>query len=128
MPAIACRPAGCGLPCGGFCQPRKKIRMNVVGGSLQAIGTRARVRLQFCLLIALLLPARQAAAQASINSPYRFIDQSQAVGIWAGAVSSASGTVDIGPQGGSIVGVRYGIRLSGPFTIEAGVGYFPSTR
>ena len=103
--------------------------MNVVGGSLQASRSlRALVRLPFCLLIALFLPSQRAAAQVSINSPYRFIDQSQAFGIWGGTVSSSKGTVDIGPQGGPIVGLRYGIRLSGPFTIEADVGYFPSTR
>jgi hypothetical protein len=101
--------------------------MNLVGGSLQAGDMRGLVRLQFCLLIALVLPAH-AVAQASINSPYRFIDQSQAAGIWGGVVSSSRGTVDIGPQGGPILGLRYGIRLSGPFTIEADLGYFPSTR
>ncbi|MGH7462308.1 MAG: outer membrane beta-barrel protein, partial [Longimicrobiales bacterium] len=102
--------------------------MNVVRGSLPANVRQALVRMQFCVVVALIVLAHRAEAQATINSPYRFIDQSQSFGIWGGAVSSASGTVDIGPQGGPMLGLRYGIRLSGPFTVEADVAYFPSTR
>ena len=93
----------------------------------RSVAIRRYMRLQTLPLIALTVLSNRATAQ-TINSPYRFIDQSQSVGIWGGTVSSASGTVDIGPQGGPVLGVRYGIRLSGPFTIEAEASYFKSTR
>src|SRR5262245_16119602 len=67
-----------------------------------------------CLMMSLTVLAGRASAQ-TINSPYRFIDQSQTAGLWGGTVTSASGTLDIGPQGGPVLGARYGIRLSGPF-------------
>jgi hypothetical protein len=63
-----------------------------------------------------------------IDSPYRFIERSQGGGPFGGYVSTRPGTVGFGPESGSLAGVRYAIRLSGPFNIEADLAYFPTTR
>jgi hypothetical protein len=43
-------------------------------------------------------------------------------------VTSSRGTIGLAPQGGPVVGLRYNIRLSGPFTVEGEVGYLGSKR
>jgi hypothetical protein len=63
-----------------------------------------------------------------IDSPYRFVDTKQSAGLFGGYVFTNKGSIDLGPESGPVFGGRYGIRLSGPFTIEADIGYFPSTR
>jgi hypothetical protein len=81
------------------------------------------------LLLMFALAAGMDTAQAqSVSSPYRFIDRTQSAGLWAGYVSTGRGTVELGPESGPVIGGRYTIRLSGPFTVEAEAGYFNSTR
>lgn len=63
-----------------------------------------------------------------INSPYRFVDESQAAGVWAGYMLADQGDVGLGPKNGPVFGGRYAIRVSGPFQIELEGGYFPTTR
>ncbi|MGH7469435.1 MAG: hypothetical protein ACRENP_15905 [Longimicrobiales bacterium] len=89
--------------------------MSVVRGSL------------FAMTIALLVQTGSSAGQ-SIPSPYRFIDEKQTVGAFASYILTARGTVGLGPEDGAAAGVRYSIRLSGPFNVEAETFYFPSTR
>ena len=87
-------------------------------------------RLRFAALLTLSMfvcLAAQAAAQA-INSPYRFIDQKQSGGPFAGYLLTSEGALGLAPKSGPIFGGRYTIRLSGPFVVEADLGYFNSTR
>lgn len=68
------------------------------------------------------------ASAQQINSPFRFVDESQSAGVWAGYMLADDGEVGLGPKGGPVFGVRYAIRVSGPFAIELEGGYFPTTR
>jgi hypothetical protein len=85
---------------------------------------RSTALLTFSFLLVL---AGRAGAQA-INSPYRFIDEKQAAGPFGGYVLTSDGALGLAPKSGPIFGGRYTIRLSGPFTVEADIGYFPTTR
>jgi len=68
------------------------------------------------------VPAQQ------INSAYRFIDESQAAGLWAGYMLADRGDAGFGPKSGPVFGGRYSIRVSGPFQIEVEGAYIPATR
>jgi hypothetical protein len=63
-----------------------------------------------------------------IDSPYRFVDQSQHAGIFAGYVDADPGRVGAGPMPGPVFGGRWAIRVSGPFSVGGEVGYMPTTR
>jgi hypothetical protein len=65
---------------------------------------------------AVLMPALSAAQ--SIPSPYRYIETKQEVGLILGRASVNTGRFGYGPSGGTIVGVRWGINLSGPMGLE----------
>lgn len=58
----------------------------------------------------------------TIPSPYRFIDERQELGIFAGYLTAATGRFGYGPSGGPWVGARYGIELAGPLSFEAVAG------
>lgn len=72
--------------------------------------------------------AVETASGQNINSPYRFVEDAQSGGGFGGYIYPARGTVGLGPEAGPVGGVRYTIRLSGPFTVEADAGYFSSRR
>jgi hypothetical protein len=78
-------------------------------------------------LVALACLANAAAGQ-QIRSAYRFIDTKQFGGVNGGQVFAARGRLDTGPDNAPLMGVRYGLRVSGPFTVGAEVSYMPSTR
>jgi hypothetical protein len=84
---------------------------------------------RIALLIAVLVlgSASQAAGQR-IDTPYRFFEQRQATGLFAGHISTDKGTIGLGPESGSAFGGRYHIRLGGPFFLEAEALYLPTTR
>lgn len=87
--------------------------------------------MRFCTLsvIGICLLAGAAPIQAQrIDSPYRFLDTSQGGGPFVGYVATGSSTLEQGPASGMYFGARYGIRVSGPFAIEAELGYLPTTR
>jgi hypothetical protein len=73
------------------------------------------------------LAASDAAAQR-IDSPYRFLQHSQYVGVFAGHVWAQEGQLLMGPQPAPTFGARWGIRLSGPLSIGAELGFTPTTR
>jgi hypothetical protein len=79
------------------------------------------------LLLAVTAGAGPAAAQR-IDSPYRFLDNSQHVGVFGGYIDATSGRIDIGPQPAPTFGARWGIRVSGPFSGGVEIGYMPTTR
>jgi len=68
------------------------------------------------------------AAAQRLDSPYRFVQQSQAAGIYAAVVSPSAGRLGLGPQDAQSFGVRYGISLGGPVTVELDLLYAPTTR
>jgi hypothetical protein len=63
-----------------------------------------------------------------IRSPYRFVDTSQFGGVSGGQMFASRGRLDTGPDNGPLLGVRYGLRVSGPFAVGAEISYVPSTR
>ena len=73
------------------------------------------------------LRAHEAAAQ-SISSPYRFIEERQEAGVFAGYLSATTGRFGYGPSGGLWVGGRYGLELAGPLSIEGVAGLVRGTR
>jgi hypothetical protein len=77
--------------------------------------------------IALMLGPDLLLAQ-QIPSPYRFIEETQSAGAFAGYLWTNSDALDLGPRPAPIVGLRYSIRLSGPVAGEASLGFMPSER
>jgi hypothetical protein len=77
-----------------------------------------------CALVA--TPAPGAGQQ--IRSPYRFLEKTQAGGLFVGYLGADRGQFDLGPGSSPLFGARYGIRLSGPFTIEGEASFLPTSR
>ena len=73
------------------------------------------------------LRAPEAAAQ-DISSPYRFIEERQEAGAFAGYLTAKTGRFGYGPSGGLWLGGRYGLELAGPLSIEGVVGLVSGTR
>jgi hypothetical protein len=71
--------------------------------------------------------AAPAAAQR-IDSPYRFLDHSQYVGVYAGPLAAAEGVLALGPHAGTVMGARWAIRVSGPISLGVDVSYTPTQR
>jgi len=79
-------------------------------------------------VVALLLSAGAASAQR-IDSPYRFLEPTQYVGVFAGTVWLPDSELQLGPTGSApVFGARWALRVSGPFSVAAEVDYIPSTR
>lgn len=72
-----------------------------------------------------LLGAAPAAAQR-IDSPYRFLETTQEANFFVAHVGAQRGSVGLGPENGRAAGVRYAIRMGGPFSIEVEGMYFPT--
>ncbi len=64
----------------------------------------------------------------TISSPYRFIEGSHDFGVMFGIVQENRGAMGIGPGGGSLLGGRYAIELSGPLALEAAGYLIPTDR
>ncbi len=94
--------------------------------TLNPVPVRMIRRLRPFALVAVLLPAAASAQQ--IDSPYRFVEHGQSLGLFAGRVSTGQNPLELGPQSAPVFGARYGIRISGPFKAEATVGFMPATR
>jgi hypothetical protein len=78
---------------------------------------------------ALLCSAVPTAASAQrIDSPYRFVERSQSIGLYGGYVNVSPGEPDLGPQSGPAVGARYRIRLGGAFDGEIDLSVIPTNR
>lgn len=85
-------------------------------------------RVRLLAVLALLGPGATGLDGQGISSPYRFVDESQAVELFLGYVVPDAGSLELGAISGAALGARYGIRLNGPFTIEGGLTYLPLTR
>lgn len=69
-----------------------------------------------------------AAAGQTIESPYRFIDPGQQANAYVGWIATDAGARDLGPESALTYGLRYGIRVTGPFSVELAAGVLPTTR
>ncbi len=78
-------------------------------------------------LLAVVGGATPAQAQ-HITSPYRYIDQTQALTVQASYIATSRGMLDLGPESGMAYGLGYTIRLGGPFNIDLGASFFPTRR
>ena len=84
--------------------------------------------LRFATLLGFLAVTATGVAAQDIASPYRFVDESQHANAFVGLIATDEGTLGLGPESGLAYGGRYGIRLSGPFVVEAQAAFFPTTR
>jgi len=89
---------------------------------------RAAIRALPVVLCAAAITCPRGADAQRIPSPYRFIEQRQEVGAFAGYLSAATGRFGYGPAGGLWAGARYGLELAGPLSIEGVVGAVKGTR
>lgn len=64
----------------------------------------------------------------TIDSPYRFVETSQGLGVYGGNLFTGQGTLNLGPESAPGFGVRYALRVTGPFNVEGALMYSPSTR
>lgn len=93
-----------------------------------------RPRMRVCnilrgLAAAALLALIPGTAQSqSIPSPFRYMETSQEVGIFAGAAFMNQGRFGFGPKGGTEFGARWGIDLSGPLGFEMVAAGISGTR
>lgn len=78
-------------------------------------------------LAAICLFSAPLAAQ-QINSPYRYIEETQSVELFAGYLFAAAGDPDLGPQSAPLFGATYLIRFSGPISGLLSAGFAPSER
>jgi hypothetical protein len=63
-----------------------------------------------------------------IDSPYRFLDHGQHVGLFGGYIAADEGVLGIGPEAGPALGARWALRVSGPFSVGAEVAFMPTKR
>jgi hypothetical protein len=78
--------------------------------------------------VLLLLASASSLRAQEIDSPYRFVDHNQQLNPFAGGITTDRGTLDLGPESDLAFGLRYGIRLAGPFAVEAAATVFPTSR
>lgn len=64
----------------------------------------------------------------TITSPYDFIERGRGFFAYGTYVHTDRGVIDIGPGPGPAAGVGFAIRLSGPFTFDSRIAYFPTSR
>jgi hypothetical protein len=73
------------------------------------------------------MPPPSASAQ-TVPSPYRFVEERQELGAFAGYLKAGTGRFGFGPPGGLWLGARYGLEVAGPLSIEAVAGAVKGTR
>lgn len=80
----------------------------------------------YMLGLAGLLAVATPAHGQHITSPFRFLDAKQEAGGFVSNISADRGSVGLGSESGPAFGVRYGLRLSGPFMVDVDATYFPT--
>lgn len=75
-----------------------------------------------------LLAVQGPLAAQQIRSPYRFIDETQSLGVFGGYLTTRPGTPEVGPQDLAVFGVRYNLRFTGPLSGEASLGFASGNR
>ncbi len=87
-----------------------------------------RIRSFFFLASLCALARPGAVAAQHIPSPYRYTETSQELSVFGGTIRPGTGIYGFGPGPGPVMGVRYGIEVSGPISLEGQLGYIPTTR
>jgi opacity protein-like surface antigen len=85
-------------------------------------------RLKSILAVVAVAVSATPAWSQQLDTPYRFVDTNQQGGGYAGWVFTSTGRLDAGPKPAPVFGGRWGIRVSGPFSLGAEVGFMPTTR
>lgn len=75
----------------------------------------------------LMVPPTPGQAQA-IPSSFSYVEPKQEIGPYVGPMTAKTGRFGFGPSGGTALGVRYAIQLSGPLSFEGVVGVVDGTR
>jgi hypothetical protein len=88
----------------------------------------SRARLSGLVLALAALAAPRLAEAQTIPSPYRFIEERQAVNLQLGYLATDPGQYGWGPKSGPLAGLRWGIMVGGTFVIELGGWYSPTSR
>lgn len=83
-------------------------------------------RATYLQILSVILPV--SLAGQTVPSVYQFIETRQEAGAFIGTLTMGSGRFGFGPKGGLLIGGRYAIEISGPFSAEGVVGYSPGTR
>ncbi len=78
------------------------------------------------LCAGLIVPA--GAAGQEIDSPYRFVENSQSIGGFAGYVMTGKGKLELGMDDAIYAGLRYRLQISGPFQLDVDAGIMPGKR
>jgi hypothetical protein len=78
--------------------------------------------------VVLLTSSRSAAAGQTIPSSYQFFDTRQEFSTSGGQINPGTGRFGYGPGPGQMIGVRYGLGISGPLSVEGVVNWIPTTR
>jgi len=81
----------------------------------------------FTIVALLGLIPRSAEAQ-TVSSPYRHLEHRQSFTVFGGQFFTDRGELGLGPRSMQAGGLRYSLRLGGPFSVEATGLYLPSTR
>lgn len=82
----------------------------------------------FLALCALFVALPTALAAQTIPSPFRHIETRHSLGLFAGYLVVEPGDYELQPESAPLVGVRYGLQLSGPLVSEVSVALSPSER
>jgi len=79
------------------------------------------------LLIFCIMGSSPLEAQA-IQSPYRYVEAANSVGLFAGYLMIDEGVFGLAPSAAPFTGARYGRRLTGPLSADVGLALSPSNR
>ncbi|MEX2527552.1 MAG: hypothetical protein WEA09_07930 [Gemmatimonadota bacterium] len=63
-----------------------------------------------------------------ITSPYRFVDTRHEVSAFGGVLAADAGRFNLGPQPGTLLGVRYSFDATGPLSLESAVSVLDTDR
>jgi hypothetical protein len=80
------------------------------------------------VLVTVLVCAPSAIDAQSIPSPFDYLERRQELGLFSGWASFEEGRFGYGPSGGTPLGARYGIELSGPLGFEGTAAVIDGTR
>lgn len=87
-----------------------------------------RIIVTAILAVAWAALAPRAGEAQEIPSPYRYIETNQEAGGFVGVLDPGTGRFELGPDAGTVLGLRYGIEVTGPFSLEGVARTLSSTR
>jgi hypothetical protein len=69
-----------------------------------------------------------AGSAQTIPSPFEYLERRQEAGVFGGSINAGTGRFGYAPSGGTMLGARYGLELSGPLGLEGVVSFIDSER